>query len=293
MTLGVLQQLTKGFTLTTLRHCESSTKVIDESPTALLETCVLAARAGGDQLRAWQGRFQTREKGVCDLVTDADLASQKAVQDVITLRYPHHAFLGEEQVTKSYPQDSDQLTWIVDPLDGTTNYVHGYPNYAVSVAVARGSELLAGVIYDPLRDECFAAAAGNGARCNGSRLKVSDTTSLGNSLVAVSLPARVQRDSPDLLDFVEVVQVCQAVRRSGSAALNLALVASGALDAFWATHIQPWDVAAGILLIQEAGGIVTARDGGSFDLWNPHFVASAGQALHRELLQALRPFSRS
>ena len=125
------------------------------------------------------------------------------------------------------------------------------------------------------------------------RLKTSEVSVLSEALVAVSLPARVERDSRDLVDFIEAVQVCQAVRRSGSAALNLAHVACGALDAFWATHIHPWDVAAGILLIREAGGIVTARDGADFDLWNPHFLAAAGPQLHRQLLATLTPFSQS
>lgn len=266
--------------------------VSEESLNAWLETCEVAARAGGRELIAWQGRFQTRQKGVCDLVTDADLASQKAIQHVIESRYPDHAFLGEEQSAELFSPHSDQLAWIVDPLDGTTNYVHAYPNYAVSVAIARGGELLAGVIYDPLRNECFAAAAGKGAWCNGARLKTSATTQVSDALVGVSLPARVDRNSPDLLDFIEIVQLCQAVRRSGSAALNLAHVASGALDAFWASHIQPWDVAAGVLLIREAGGIVTGRNGAEFDLWNPHFVSAAGEQLHRELLDTLTPFSR-
>lgn len=265
----------------------------DKIQNALLETCEAAARAGGDQLKAWQGRFQTREKGVCDLVTDADLASQKAVQQVISAGYPDHAFLGEEQSSDAFSPHADQLVWVVDPLDGTTNYVHSYPNYAVSVAIARGREVLAGVIYDPNRDECFAAAAGQGAWCNGARLKTSDVSILSKALVAVSLPARVKRDSRDLVDFIEAVQVCQAVRRTGSAALNFAHVACGALDGFWAAHIHPWDVAAGILLIREAGGIVTARDGADFDLWNPHFLAAAGPQLHRELLATLTPFSQS
>lgn len=213
------------------------------------------------------------------------------MQQVISGRYPEHAFLGEEQSAVPFSHNPNQFTWIVDPLDGTTNYVHGYPNYAVSIAVARGNQVLAGVIYDPVHDQCFAAAAGLGATCNGERLRVSTTSAVASALVAVSLPARVDRNAPDLLDFIEVVQVCQAVRRSGSAALNLAHVASGVLDAFWATHIHPWDVAAGVLLIQEAGGIVTGRDGGEFDLWNPHFVVSAGKKLHDELLQVLRAFS--
>jgi myo-inositol-1(or 4)-monophosphatase len=172
-------------------------------------------------------------------------------------------------------------------LDGTTNYIHGYPHYAVSVAVARGRELLAGVVYDPTLEQCFSAASGGGAWCNGKRLKVSDVARVGAALVAVSLPARVRRDAPDLLDFVEAVQVCQAVRRSGSAALNLAYVAGGALDAFWANQIYPWDVAAGVLLVREAGGIVTARDGSEFDLWRPNFLAAAGAELQRDLLRAV------
>ncbi|HEX3600725.1 MAG TPA: inositol monophosphatase family protein [Lacipirellulaceae bacterium] len=259
---------------------------------AWLETSEAAARAGGEQLLAWRGRFRTREKGMCDLVTDADLASQTAIQALISERFPDHAFVGEEQAVKTVCNGTDQLTWVVDPLDGTTNYVHGYPNYAVSVAIARGSQVLAGVIYDPLHDECFSAALGKGASCNGKALWTSKVTKLAESLVAVSLPARVQRDSPDLLDFVEVVQVSQAVRRSGSAALNLAHVASGALDGFWASHIHPWDVAAGILLIREAGGVVTGRNGADFDLWNPHFLAGSNPELHRELMQALRPFAQ-
>jgi myo-inositol-1(or 4)-monophosphatase len=258
-----------------------------------LATCEAAARAGGQELLAWQGRFQTRKKGVRDLVTDADLASQDAIRRIITTRFPEHAFVGEEQGNQSTAPNTSQLTWIVDPLDGTTNYVHGYPNFAVSVAIARGNDVQAGVIYDPLRDQCFAAAAGKGAWCNGATLKTSDVTAVAEALVAVSLPAHVHRDSSDLLDFIEAAQVSQAVRRSGSAALNLAHVASGALDAFWATQIHAWDVAAGILLIREAGGIVTGRNGGVFDLWNPHFLAAAGPDLHREMLEVLTEFSPS
>jgi myo-inositol-1(or 4)-monophosphatase len=124
-------------------------------------------------------------------------------------------------------------------------------------------------------------------------LTTSSVTQLREALVAVSLPARVVRNSPDLLDFIEATQVCQGVRRTGSAALNLAHVASGACDAFWATHIHPWDVAAGVLLVREAGGIVTARDGSEFDLWKPDFIAAASAHLHGQLLAALKPFRRS
>jgi myo-inositol-1(or 4)-monophosphatase len=253
----------------------------------LLKTCEVAARAGAQELLAWRGRFDTREKAPADLVTDADVASQAAIRKVVATRYPDHLFLGEENTIKWDPFEADEYVWLVDPLDGTTNYVHGYPCYAVSVAVARHQEILAGVIFDPLKDECFAAEMGRGAWCNGIAIRTTVAATVGESLVAVSLPPRVKADSADLADFVRVVQVCQAVRRTGSAALNLAYVACGRLDGFWATQIHPWDVAAGVLLIREAGGMVTGRDGREFDLWHPHFVAAARAPLHRELLNVL------
>ena len=268
------------------------TSVRDESPNAWLETCEAAARAGGRELLRWRGRFQARAKGVADLVTDADLASQAAIQSVIAERFPEHAFLGEEQSGEAFAASDDRLAWIVDPLDGTTNYVHGYPHYAVSVALARGRELLVGVVLDPLTEQCFSAAKGQGAWLNGERLQVSRTTQVSEALVAVSLPARVRHDAPDLLDFVAAVQVCQAVRRSGSAALNLAYVACGWLDAFWANQIHPWDVAAGVLLVREAGGVVVGRDGREFDLWDPHFVSASSGELQNGLLDVLTPFRR-
>ena len=255
-----------------------------------LAVCEAAARAGGQQLMEWRGRFQTRQKGIGDLVTDADVASQEAIRRVISTRYPDHAFLGEEQGVKDVGADSDRPKWVVDPLDGTTNYVHGYPNFAVSVAIVCGNDVQAGVIYDPVHGQCFAAATGKGAWCNGLRMQVSDVATVGEALVAVSLPAHVRRDSSDLLDFVEAAQVAQAVRRSGSAALNLAHVANGSLDAFWASHIHPWDVAAGVLLIREAGGIVTGRNGDDFDLWKPHFLAASTTQLHAEMREVLTEF---
>jgi myo-inositol-1(or 4)-monophosphatase len=258
-----------------------------------LEVCQAAARAGGRELIAWRGHFQTREKGRTDLVTDADLASQAAVRDVIAARFPDHSFVGEEQPPGVRTSHDDELVWIVDPLDGTTNYVHGYPCYAVSVALARAGKPLVGAIFDPLIDDMYVAVAGHGAWCNGERIGVSSVTDLEQSLVSISLPPQVPRDSPDLLDFVEVVQICQGVRRTGSAALNLAFVARGFLDAFWANFIHPWDVAAGVLLVSEAGGIVTARDGREFDLWNPPFLAAANPQLHAALLGVLTPFQRS
>lgn len=256
----------------------------------LLETCEAAARAGARELLAWRGRFQQREKAPADLVTDADLASQAAVRQVIAARFPHHLFVGEEKTTEIEVGDDDYV-WLVDPLDGTTNYIHGYPCYAVSVAVVHGSELFAGVIYDPLAEEIYKAGQGVGAYCNGRRLETSRVETVGEALVAVSLPPRVGPEAPDLADMVRIIQESQAVRRSGSAALNLAYVAHGRLDAFWATKIQPWDVAAGVLLVREAGGIVTARNGSEFTVWAPNFLAAASGTLHADVLRVLGPGS--
>jgi myo-inositol-1(or 4)-monophosphatase len=251
-----------------------------------MEACELAARAGGVELRAWRGRFATKEKGPADLVTDADVASQRAIQAVVAARFPDHIFLGEESETAVELPDHG-ICWVVDPLDGTTNYVHGYPAYAVSVAAVEGNNLLAGAIYDPLTDDCYGAARDGGAWLGGKRLSVSGAETLADALLAVSLPPRVTPESPDLRCFCDVAGRCRAIRRSGSCAMNLAHVAAGVLDGFWAHAIHPWDVAAGVLLVREAGGTVTAVDGSDFNLANANFAATATPNLHAQLLPQL------
>ena len=246
-----------------------------------IRVCEKAARAGGEQLMQWRGRFSTREKAPADLVTDADLASQRAIQEMVEEAFPEHAFLGEEQ---AYQQpDDEQPCWVVDPLDGTTNYVHGYPQFAVSVAIVQHSRPHVGVIYDPLRDECFRAVRERGAWLNGQPLKVTTTTELSAALVGASLPYGVTRNSPDLVSFCEVAEQCRGVRRSGSAALNLAYVSAGRQDGYWAHEIKPWDVAAGALLVEEAGAVLTGTNGQPFALWNPHFLVAATRELHAQL----------
>ncbi|HYO23678.1 MAG TPA: inositol monophosphatase family protein, partial [Lacipirellulaceae bacterium] len=222
-------------------------------PAALLRVAEKAARAGASELMAWRGRFTARQKGVHDLVTDADLASEQAVRAVILQTYPDHGILGEEAPAAEELQR--EFCWVIDPLDGTTNYVHGFPCWCVSVAVAHRGRLLAGVVLDPLHDECFAAVAGGGATLNGAAMGVSDAVDIGEALLAVSFPARLKRDSVDLEAFLRVAPECQAIRRTGSAALNLAYVACGRLDGHWAHEIHPWDSAAGVLLVQEGGGV--------------------------------------
>ena len=244
--------------------------------------CEQAAAAGAQELMKWRGRFSTREKGARDLVTDADLASQQAVRAVIAAKYPDHGFLGEED------PDPQQLhkpyCWVVDPLDGTTNYVHDFPFFAVSVAVAKEGQIVAGVVLDPLRNECFRAAAGLGSQLNGQPIATSTTTEVEKSLVAVSFPPDLKADSPDLQAFLQVATKCQAVRRTGSAALNLAYVACGRLDAHWAHFIHPWDSAAGELLVREAGGVTTASRGGDFCLEQADYSVAGTAELHKLLM---------
>jgi len=247
----------------------------------LMAICEAAARAGARELMDWRGRFSTREKSARDLVTDADLASQRAVEAVIRGQFPDHGFLGEED------PDLEQLNrpycWVVDPLDGTLNYVHDFPFFAVSVAVAKEGKVLAGVIFDPLREECFRAGLGEGSWLDGSRISTSEATTLEQSLLAVSFPPNIQVDDPDFQAFLKVTPLCQAMRRTGSAALNLAYVASGRLDAHWAHFIYPWDSAAGVLLVAEAGGVVQASRGGEFELAKGNYSVASTRKLYDTL----------
>ena len=250
-----------------------------------LTTCEQAARAGGAVLLDWMDRFAVREKGPSDLVTEADLASQQVVYEHVLAAFPDHGFLGEEAAPCPNPSP---FRWIVDPLDGTTNYAHRLPQFCVSVALENEGQVLVGTIYDPLSKECFTAAAGAGAFLNGKRLAVSRVTQLSAALAAVSFPARVPRGSPLIADFIEVLHQAQAIRRMGSSALNLAYLAAGRLDAYWATDTKIWDVAAGWLLVREAGGVVTRLGGQPCDLEKPSFVAAATPELHRKMLATLK-----
>jgi myo-inositol-1(or 4)-monophosphatase len=249
-----------------------------------LTTCEQAARAGGDVLLDWMDRFAVREKGPADLVTEADLASQQVIREHVLAAFPSHGFLGEE----GPPEAEKPFRWIVDPLDGTTNYAHHLPQFCVSVALENEGRVLVGTIYDPVSKECFTAAAASGAYLNGRRISVSRVSELSAALAAVSFPARVPRGSPLVADFVEVLHRAQAVRRMGSSALNLAYLAAGRLDAYWATDTKVWDVAAGWLLVQEAGGVVSNLSGGACSLNRPSFVAAATPRLHQEMLSTLK-----
>jgi len=240
-----------------------------------------ASRAAGEVLMSWRGKFNVREKGRADLVTEADLAAQKAIEETLFSTFPDFNFLGEESTDRNNGSLNPDCPycWIVDPLDGTTNYVHGLPNYSVSIALANAGEIEIGIVYDPVFDRCFKAEKGKGAWLNDEPLKVSTAETFDEALVAASFAPNVQPDSPEIQQFISVVTKCRGIRRLGSAALNLAYVAAGNLDGYWAGQVKAWDVAAGVLLVQEAGGVVKGFDSAPFQLDQPKVVASGTEAL--------------
>lgn len=259
----------------------------------LSEVCERAARAGGHVLLNYRSRFRSREKAPRDLVTDADLASQRVIRDIVLGAFPDHDFLGEEDDPAVVPMATrrtaaDRPRWIVDPLDGTANYVHGLPGFAVSVAVEQAGQILAGTVFDPLSGECFTARTGGGAWLNGRPLETSRCVQLDQALVAASFSTEIDRDSPEIRRFIEVLLACQSVRRLGSCALNLCYVAAGRLDAYWTSAVKTWDVAAGVLLLEEAGGVVSDLTGSPLNLERPEFLAAGTSDLHGRLLGLLQ-----
>lgn len=257
----------------------------DAASTEHLEVCERAARAGGATLLDWIGRFEAREKAPADLVTEADLASQQAIRRIVLDAFPEHELLGEEEDPTAPPQRETAYRWIADPLDGTANYVHQVPHYCVSLALERcataerPAELLVGVVFDPVSGECYSAAAGRGAWLNGAAIRSSDVSELSGSLAAVGFPPGSRRDGPDVDVFLAALESCQAIRRTGSAALNMCYVAAGRFDVFWSYSTKVWDMAAGALLIEEAGGAIVAPDGGPLRHETGQFLAAANEPL--------------
>ena len=229
---------------------------------ALLNVAVMAARRAGSALIKKMvnlEKLKVEQKGHNDFVSDADLAAEKAVINCILKHYPDHAILAEESGT----QGESDTVWIIDPLDGTTNYLHGFPVFAVSIGVQINGRMEHGVVYDPLRQELFTASRGQGAHLEGRRIRVSGQKQLERSLIGTGFPFReADADLQPYLDMLaKVVRATAGIRRPGAAALDLAYVAAGRLDAFWETGLAPWDLAAGSLIIREAGGIMSGLDG--------------------------------
>jgi myo-inositol-1(or 4)-monophosphatase len=253
----------------------------------LVDAACEAARHGAAVLEEWRTRFQVREKGRFDLVTEADENSQRVIRDFLLGRFPEHAFIGEEDPNPRASLGPDAPPcWLVDPLDGTTNYVHGVPMYCVSIGLQVAGELVVGVIFDPSRNDLFWAAQGQGAWLNDQRLRTSTTDTLETALLATGFPSDVKRQARPLYWWNYFSQHTQSLRRTGSTALNLAYLAAGRYDGYYAFDNKAWDVAAGVVLIREAGGIITNVDGTPFDPFTPDGLASNGP-LHPVLLETL------
>ncbi len=254
----------------------------------MLNFAIQTARDAGLVLAERFGRtaLQISNKGDIDIVTESDLASERLIIEHIRSYYPRHAILSEEAGASTHDAGDGEFKWIVDPLDGTTNYAHGYPCFCVSIALERAGKVILGAVYDPMRDEMFAAERGAGATLNGRRIRISETDDLNRALLCTGFPYDVRERDEFVRHFSNFIMHAQAVRRDGAAALDLAYVACGRFEGFWEEGLRPWDVAAGKLLVEEAGGRVTRNDGTPFDIYTPPVLASNG-LVHEQMMRVL------
>jgi myo-inositol-1(or 4)-monophosphatase len=254
----------------------------------LLNFAIQTARDAGQVLAERFGRaIQITNKGDIDIVTEADLAAERLITERIRSYYPRHTILAEESgAILAINDQQSEFRWIIDPLDGTTNYAHGYPCFCVSIALEHKGRIEVGVIYDPTRDEMFAAERGTGATLNGRPIRVSEVDDLNRAMLCTGFPYDVRERGDFARHFSSFIMHAQAVRRDGSAALDLAYVACGKFDGFWEEGLNPWDVAAGVLLIEEAGGRVSRYDGSPFDIYTPPIMTSNG-LIHEAMMRVL------
>lgn len=254
----------------------------------MLNFAIQIARDAGQVLAERFGRtsLQVSNKGDIDLVTESDLAAERLIIERIRSYYPRHAILSEEAGASTHHEGAGEYKWIVDPLDGTTNYAHGYPCFCVSIALERRGEVVLGVVYDPMRDELFAAERGEGSTLNGRRVRVSEVDDLNRALLCTGFPYDVRERSEFVRHFGGFIMHAQAVRRDGAAALDLAYVACGRFEGFWEEGLRPWDVAAGKILVEEAGGRVSRYDGSPFDIYTPPILAS-NTLVHEQMMRVL------
>ncbi|MFN2511161.1 MAG: inositol monophosphatase family protein [Pyrinomonadaceae bacterium] len=255
----------------------------------MLNFAIQIAREAGGVLIDRLGRAQITNKGTIDLVTEADLAAEELIIDRIRSHYPRHSILAEESGASdgiTSIAGESEWKWIVDPLDGTTNYAHGYPCFCVSIGIERAGRVEIGVVYDPMRDEMFAAERDRGATLNERPIRVSEVQDLNNAMLCTGFPYNVRERPNFARDFTNFTLQAQAVRRDGSAALDLAYVACGRFDGFWEDGLNPWDVAAGILLIEEAGGRVTDYQNQPLDIYTLKVLASNG-LVHEAMMSVL------
>ena len=255
----------------------------------MLNFAIQTARDAGSLLAERFGRaLRVTNKSELDLVTDSDLASEKLIIDRIKTYHPRHAILAEESGASpsATPEAQSEWRWIIDPLDGTTNYAHGYPCFCVSIGLEHNGRMELGVIYDPMRGELFTAERGEGASLNGRGIHVSAINSLSAALLCTGFPYDVRERSEFARHFANFIMNAQGVRRDGAAALDLAYVACGRFDGFWEEGLKPWDVAAGSLMVEEAGGRVSKYDGGPLSIYTPPILASNG-LVHEQMMRVL------
>lgn len=243
-----------------------------------------AASAAGEIIRAqWQEPKIIDYKSAIDLVTSVDRESERAIVAILRRNFPNHAILAEEE-TKIAARQSD-YRWIVDPLDGTTNFAHGYPQFAVSIALEQNGEVIVGLVYDPLRRECFRAARGHGATLNDQPIHTSSVSDIDKALLATGFPADHREHADFYLSYFKAFMTrCQGIRRGGSAALDLCYVACGRLDGFWELKLKPWDTAAGALIVEQAGGKLSDFSGAPFLISGTETLAANAQ-LHEEIVR--------
>ena len=251
----------------------------------MLNFAIRVARDAGSLLRDRVGtRIDIDHKGAINIVTDVDLASEKLIREAISTYYPRHEILAEEG---GLSESESEYRWIVDPLDGTTNYAHGYPVFCVSIALECKGEVVLGVVFDPMRDELFAAEKGSGATLNNRAIRVSKTMELMQGLLSTGFPYDIKTSKLTNLDhWANFAMNAQALRRDGAAALDLCYVACGRFDGFWELNLSPWDTAAGALIVAEAGGLVTDFAGEAFSNYKPEVVASNG-LVHDRMIEVL------
>ena len=254
----------------------------------MLDFAIQTAREAGRVLAEKFGRasLSVTRKGDIDIVTEADLAAERLIVERIRSYHPRHAILTEEAGDLAGAEQAAEYKWVVDPLDGTTNYAHGYPCFCVSIALEREGEIVLGVVHDPTRDETFAAERGEGATLNGRRIRVSEVEDMNRALVCTGFPYDVRERTDFARHFHSFIRHAQGVRRDGSAALDLAYVACGRYDGFWEEGLKPWDVAAGKIIVEEAGGRITRYDDTPFRIYTPPVVATNG-LIHAEMLRVL------
>ncbi len=250
-------------------------------PDFLTTAIEIARAAGGLLLPIFERRVRVEYKDGVDIVTEADRASERLIVERLRAHFPDHAIVAEEG--GGHASDSPYC-WYVDPVDGTTNFAHSFPFFCVSIGLERAGEGVVGVVYDPIRDELFTAERGAGAWLNNRPIRVSSIAALPQSLLATGFPARRRHENPNIHFYYQLNMVSHGVRRAGSAALDLCYVACGRMDAFWEFHLNPWDVAAGMVLVTEAGGRVTDMRGGPYNLSSETLVASNG-LIHPELVR--------